>query len=181
MIIGLSGYARSGKDTVAGMLMGLHGYERVAFADKIRELLYEMDPLVMHNYMDFRLQDVIDSKGWETAKTEFPEVRRLLQDLGVSARKLFGDTFWVDQVVGQFGHSWWGYDTNVVITDVRFTNEAQAIKGKGGQIWRISRPGTEAINDHVSEHDLDGWDFDVVIENDSDMPALIKKIKTLIG
>jgi len=181
MIIGLSGYARSGKDTVAGMLMGLHGYERVAFADKIRELLYEMDPLVMHNYMDFRLQDVIDSKGWEIAKTEFPEVRRLLQDLGVGARKLFGDTFWVDQVVGQFGHSWWGYDTNVVITDVRFTNEAQAIKGKGGQIWRINRPGTEAINDHVSEHDLDGWDFDVVIENNSDMPALIKKIKTLIG
>lgn len=181
MIIGLSGYARSGKDTVAGMLMGLHGYERVAFADKIRELLYEMDPLVMHNYMDFRLQDVIDSKGWEIAKTEFPEVRRLLQDLGVGARKLFGDTFWVDQVVGQFGHSWWGYDTNVVITDVRFINEAQAIKGKGGQIWRINRPGTEAINDHVSEHDLDGWDFDVVIENDSDMPALIKKIKTLIG
>jgi hypothetical protein len=181
MIIGLSGYARSGKDTVAGMLMGLHGYERVAFADKIRELLYEMDPLVMHNYMDFRLQDVIDSKGWEIAKTEFPEVRRLLQDLGVGARKLFGDTFWVDQVVGQFGHAWWGYDKNVVITDVRFTNEAQAIKGKGGQIWRINRPGTEAINDHVSEHDLDGWDFDVVIENDSDMPALIKKIKTLIG
>jgi len=181
MIIGLSGYARSGKDTVAGMLMGLHGYERVAFADKIRELLYEMDPLVMHNYMDFRLQDVIDSKGWETAKTEFPEVRRLLQDLGVGARKLFGDTFWVDQVVGQFGNAWWGYDKNVVVTDVRFTNEAQDIKGKGGQIWRINRPGTEAINDHVSEHDLDGWDFDVVIENDSDMPALIKKIKTLIG
>jgi len=181
MIIGLSGYARSGKDTVAGMLMGLHGYEQAAFADKIRELLYEMDPLVMHNYMDFRLQDIVDSKTWEVAKTEFPEVRRLLQDLGVGARKLFGDAFWVNQVTNQFGNAWWGYDKNVVITDVRFINEAKAIKSKGGQIWRINRPNVEAVNDHISEHDLDNWHFDAVIENNSDMPELMEKIKVLLG
>ena len=33
MIIGLSGYARSGKDTVAGILIGLHGYENRSFAE----------------------------------------------------------------------------------------------------------------------------------------------------
>jgi hypothetical protein len=176
MIIGLSGYARSGKDTVAGMLMGLHGYERVAFADPIRELLYEMDPLVVHNYMDFRLQDIIDSKGWEAAKTEFPEVRRLLQDLGVGARKLFGDTFWIYQALSDVAPQ-----DKVVVSDVRFKNEAQWIKEFGGQIWRINRPGIDAANEHVSENELSDWEFDIVIENDSDMPALIKKIKALIG
>jgi hypothetical protein len=181
MIIGLSGYARSGKDTVAGMLMGIHGFERAAFADKIREFLLEIDPLVMHNGMDFRLQDIVESKGWETAKTDHPEVRRLLQDLGVGARKLFGDGFWVDQVVGQFGHDWWGYDKKVVITDVRFVNEAKAIKGKGGQVWRINRINIGPANDHVSEIDLDGWDFDAVITNNSDMPNLIKQIRALLG
>jgi hypothetical protein len=181
MIIGLSGYARSGKDTVAGMLMGIHGFERAAFADKIREFLLEIDPLVMHNGIDFRLQDIVESKGWETAKTDHPEVRRLLQDLGVGARKLFGDGFWVDQVVGQFGHDWWGYDKKVVITDVRFINEAKAIKGKGGQVWRINRINVGPANSHVSEIELDDWDFDGVITNNSDMPNLIKQIRALLG
>lgn len=176
MIIGLSGYARSGKDTVAGMLMGLHGYEQAAFADKIRELLYEMDPLVMHNYMDFRLQDIVDSKTWEIAKTEFPEVRRLLQDLGVGARKLLGDDIWIYQVLKDLHPS-----DKVVISDVRFKNEAECISARGGEVWRINRLGVEAANEHVSEHQLDDWKFDAVIENDGDMPELMEKIKVLLG
>jgi hypothetical protein len=181
MIIGLSGYARSGKDTVAGMLMGIHGYKRMAFADKIKEFLLEIDPLVMHNGMEFRLQDIIESKGWESAKTDYPEIRRLLQDLGLGARKLFGDSFWVDQVIGQFGHAWWGYDTNVVITDVRFADEAKAIKGKGGKIWRVNRINVGPANDHVSETGMDDWEFDGIITNNSDMPNLIKQIRKLLG
>ena len=176
MIIGLSGYARSGKDTIAGMLMGLHGYTHAAFANKIRDFLYEIDPLVMHNGMDFRLQDIVDSKGWEIAKTEYPEIRRLLQDLGVGARKLFSEDFWVYQVLSDVVPQ-----DKLVISDVRFENEAQCIKAFGGQIWRINRPGVEAANDHVSEHQLNDWDFDAVIENDGDMPELMGKIKALLG
>ena len=176
MIIGLSGYARSGKDTIAGMLMGLHGYTHAAFANKIRDFLYEIDPLVMHNGMDFRLQDIVDSKTWEVAKTEFPEVRRLLQDLGVGARKLLGDDIWIYQVLKDLHPS-----DKIVISDVRFKNEAECISARGGQIWRINRPGVEAANDHVSEHQLNDWKFDAVIENDGDMPELMEKIKVLLG
>ena len=180
MIIGLSGYARSGKDTVAGMLMGLYGYERVAFADKIRSLLYEMDPLVMHNGMDFRLQDLVDSKTWEVAKIEFPEIRRLLQDLGVGARNLFGPQFWVHEVMKSMLENP-KLDLKYVVTDVRFKNEADMIKANNGQVWRINRLGVEAANEHVSEHQLDGWNFDAVIDNDGDMPELMGKIKALLG
>lgn len=177
MIIGLSGYARSGKDTVAGMLMGIHHYQRVAFADKIREFLYEIDPLVMFNGTDFRLQDIIDSKGWEDAKTEFPEIRRLLQDLGVSARDIFGNDFWIDQALRKYNVT-----EKIVITDVRFKNEAAAIKRhKNGQVWRINRIGIGPANDHISETDLDDWEFDAVLQNDSDMPNLIRQIRTLLG
>jgi hypothetical protein len=174
MIIGLSGYARSGKDEVAKILVEDYGYKRIAFADKIRELLLETNPQVKDG---FRVESVVGAYGWDQAKVLFPEIRRLLQDLGVGARKLFGDTFWVDQVVGQFGHSWWGYNTNVVITDVRFTNEAQAIKGKGGQIWRINRPGTKAINDHVSEHDLDGYKVDKILKNEGTLENLRELVR----
>ncbi len=45
MIIGLTGYAQSGKDTVANILVERYGFTRVAFADKIREFLYETNPM----------------------------------------------------------------------------------------------------------------------------------------
>ena len=176
MIIGLSGYARSGKDTVAGMLMGIHGYERVAFADKIRELLFAMDPLVMHEGKDFRLQDIVESKGWEEAKTQHPEVRRLLQDLGVGGRQLLDDAVWINAALNSFTA-----DDKVVVTDVRFKNEAARIKNLGGQIWRINRINVGPANDHISEIDLDDWSFDGIITNNSDMPNLIKQIRALIG
>lgn len=176
MIIGLSGYARSGKDTVAGMLMGIHGFQRVAFADTIREFLLRIDPLVMHNGMDFRLQDIVESKGWEEAKTQFPEVRRLLQDLGVGGRELLDDAVWINAALKDFDKN-----DKVVVTDVRFKNEAARIKNMGGQIWRINRINVGPANDHISEVDLDDWSFDAVITNNSDMPNLIKQIRALLG
>jgi hypothetical protein len=176
MIIGLSGYARSGKDTVAGMLMGIHGYERVAFADKIRTLLFEMDPIIMHGDMWFRLQDIVESKGWEEAKTEYPEIRRLLQDLGVGGRQLLEDSVWINAALNRFDAA-----DKVVVTDVRFKNEAACIKELGGQVWRINRINVGPANDHISEVDLDDWNFDGIITNNSDMPNLIKQIRKLLG
>jgi hypothetical protein len=176
MIIGLSGYARSGKDTVAGMLMGIHHYDRVAFADTIRTLLLAMDPLVMHGDISFRLEDIVESKGWETAKIEYPEIRRLLQDLGVGGRELLDDNVWINAALKDFDK-----DDKIVVTDVRFKNEAARIKNMGGQVWRINRINIGPANDHVSEIDLDYWQFDAVITNNSDMPNLIKQIRALLG
>lgn len=174
MIIGLSGYARSGKDSIAKVLVDNYGFIRLAFADPVRELLLEIDPILDKGN---RLSSLVDEYGWDIAKAQ-PEVRRLLQTLGFGARKIFGDNFWVDQVINQFGHSWWGYDTNVVITDVRFTNEAQGIKGKGGQLWRVNRPGVKAINDHISESELDNYPVDCIFVNDTTIEDLELAVKT---
>ena len=56
MIIGLTGYAQSGKDSVADILVKNYGYTRIAFADPIRKLLYETNPAVKDG--DYRLQGV---------------------------------------------------------------------------------------------------------------------------
>ena len=183
MIIGLSGYAQSGKDTVAGMLIGLHKYEKVAFADTIRNLLYEMDPFVTDGELSFRLQDVVDTYGWENAKKVAPEIRRLLQELGVGGRHLFGLNFWVNQALNPhiYEHPAVGVNKNIVVTDVRFINEAETVKSLGGQIWRINRPGVGPVNNHVSETNLDDWNFDAVINNNGGMEHLIAQIKELLG
>jgi len=91
-IIALSGFARSGKDEVAKILVEDCGFMRVAFADKLREVLYALDPICGHSYYDkspdlITVQDVIDKYGWNGYKeTEYgQEIRRLLQRLGTEA------------------------------------------------------------------------------------------------
>ena len=165
MIIGLTGYAQSGKDTLAGMLIGLHKYDNRAFADPIRKLLYETNPLVKDGY---RVKTVVDAYGWDKAKVEFPELRSLLQTLGVGARTVFNDQFWVAQ--GLAGLS---AGDKIVITDVRFPNEADAIKALGGQIWRVRRLGIKAVNGHVSETAMDGYKVDQIFINNGSVDDLM--------
>jgi hypothetical protein len=171
MIIGLSGYAQSGKDTVAGMLIGLYGYDNRAFASKIKELLIEINPN-LNNYFD--LKGAVDAVSWDQAKLSV-EVRRLLQDLGVGARKIFGEDFWVSQTLSGVNPG-----DKIVVTDVRYPNEAQAVKDLGGVIWRIQRPGISAVNDHPSESAMDDWDYDKVIVNNSGLDGLKSQIATIM-
>ena len=168
MIIGLSGYARSGKDEVAKILVEEYGYTRAAFADKIREFLYETNPQIGGN----RLQHLIDTYGWEVAKSQ-PEVRHLLQSIGVGARKLLGDDIWIYQVLKDLHPS-----DKVVISDVRFINEAECIGARGGQLWRIKRTGLEAVNSHVSEHDMDGYPVDKILKNEGTLEDLRTLVRT---
>ena len=165
MIIGLTGYAQSGKDTVAQILVEKYGYTRIAFADKIRELSYELNPIVKPG---MKLQDAVDEMGWEKAKVRIPEVRRIMQDLGVGARKVFGEHFWVQQVLRQIH-----FEGNFVITDVRFPNEADAIrKYDNAQIWRIRREGVNAVNQHVSETAMDNEKVDQTFLNSGSLEDL---------
>ena len=163
MIIGLTGYAQSGKDSVAKVLMENYGFQRVAFADKIRELMYEMNP----DYHDTLLQQVVDRFGWDEVKKD-PAVRRMMQNVGVGARKLFGDNFWVHQAMTSIANA----NPNIVVTDVRFINEADTLKTNGAQLWRVKRTGVESVNGHVSEHELDGYKVDQILSNGGTLEEL---------
>jgi hypothetical protein len=169
MIIGLTGYARSGKDTVANILIEEYGFTRLAFADKIRDLLVEVNPILSDGH---RLNEILKDYGWEVAKAK-TEVRRLLQDLGVGARKVFGDNHWIVEAFKDIDRS-----KNYVVTDVRFENEAEFIKSFSGQIWRIKRPGIEAVNAHVSESELDGYKSDQIFMNNGTIDDLTALVKT---
>lgn len=170
MIIGITGYAQSGKDTVAKVLVEHHGFTRLAFADKIRDMLYDLDPIVKDG---FRLRNVVDAYGWEQAKFLFPEVRASLQKLGVSAREHLDERTWVNAVMSQMID-----EENYVITDVRFKNEASVIKAVHGKIWRVTRPGVSAVNAHISESELDGYKVDEVLRNGGTLEELESLVHT---
>ena len=170
MIVGLSGYARSGKDTVAGLLQG---YERRAFADILREGVYRLNPIV---FEDVRIQDLIDDYGWEQCKSGFPEVRRLLQVFGTEVgRQLIDDNVWVNAAMKDVSP-----DDNIIFTDVRFPNEAKAIKAVDGLIWRIDRPGKKPVNTHTSETAMNDWPFDAILTNDGTLEDLQGQVETAL-
>ena len=130
MIIGLSGYASSGKDSVAQILVEKFGYKRMAFADAIRDILYTLNPLTNNG---LHVKALVDDYGWDIAKQD-NEIRRLLQVLGTEVgRNFFGDDVWVDVLISKLEPM-----DKVVITDVRFQNEAREIHNLAGEIWRGS-------------------------------------------
>jgi hypothetical protein len=168
MIIGLSGYARVGKDTAGSILVNEFGFERIAFADKMKRLALMINPAVA---------EAVDHAGgsWDRAK-EQPFVREYLQSLGTGARVALFDDVWIQAALAdvQAGR-------NYVVTDVRFTNEAEAIKRfDRSAVVRIVRPGVGAVNGHVSEHQLDDYKFDVVVANDSTVEVLFDKLAAML-
>lgn len=155
MLIGLSGYAQSGKDSTGKVLVEHHGFTRVAFADALKDVLYDLNPLVWDTDGSVAdLADCVDFHGWEWVKSN-TLARAYLQRLGVAVREHVSPDAWCNAVMNQVQPG-----ENYVITDVRFPNEALAIWNAGGEVWRIVRDGQAPPMDHVSETALDGYDFE---------------------
>ena len=161
-LIGLTGKIGSGKDTVGAILTETYNYRRVAFADSLKKLAYDLNPIVFEHTTEeglcsVRLQEFVDSQGWEAAKRDNTEVRRTLQALGVAARDNLGYNVWVDAVRSQLVEA----ENPVVVTDVRFPNEAQIITHLGGSVYRVVRPGYDG-DSHATETALDKYEFPTI-------------------
>ncbi len=173
-VVGVRGYAGSGKDSVAQVLVSRHGFERAAFADALKKLAYKADPIVSPDGR--RLSGVIDEIGWDRAKTESPEVRKTLQRLGTAARDVLGEDVWVDALFRRHRGA-----RCLVVPDVRLPNEMEAMRARGGRVVRVVRPGVGPVNGHISETALDGTEPDAVIENDGSLADLACKVDKFVS
>jgi hypothetical protein len=180
MIIGLAGYAQSGKSTIAKILVEEHGFEHVAFADGIRRSVLALNPVIPNGKTGGwdRLQDLVSKHGWDYVKVNFSEARRLLQVFGTEVgRELFDEDIWVQELFKVIGYSG---PNNYVVSDVRFPNEVGAIRAAGGVVWRVVRPHVGKVNDHVSETALDDLTFEKIILNNSGMSSLYSQARALV-
>lgn len=183
LVLGLIGKKRTGKDTFATVLVEQFGYTRVAFADPLRQAALELDPIVgrpalpgqLAPLSDVRLSDVVDVLGWEKAKDYVPEVRRILQRFGTESIRKIDPDFWITQALRTIDK----IDGPVVVTDVRYENEAEAIKRLGGLLGRIVRDVPGATDSHPSETALDDYPTDFTVEN-TDL-AVFKDAAVWIG
>lgn len=157
VIIGLSGRMGSGKDTAAAGVSRWLNFAVVHFADPLKLAAQRM-----FGFTDAQLYTGAGKNSLDLRWGVTP--RDVLQRLGVGAREIFGEDFWVKRLLMDL-------PPQVVVADVRFPNEAQAIKDRGGRVIRIER-GPRVPADHISETALDDWAFDAVIENDGTVAQL---------
>lgn len=187
MLIGLHGQAQSGKDTVYERMVHLFPFERVeriSFADRLyasAAAAIGTTPDVLRRYKtvpEARLvlhlpacHDMVHLDGIS--------VREYLQLYGTEAhRGVFGDAFWVEaaNVHNPADHI-------VAVTDVRFPNEAEHIRGLGGHIVAIHGPEADApgIPGHASEAGLTDVDYILLnTERGDDFAALDEGIKRMV-
>lgn len=161
--IALVGKARSGKDSVAQHLIRTRQYTRVAFADPLKPMALNINPIVdvrreWNATHHVRLAEIVQADGWERAKDLYPEVRRVLQHVGQTVRELDPD-FWVNLAMDKIdtADTW---NLPVVVTDVRYLNEVIALQNRGFTVVRVLRPnaGLGGKNgEHESETRLDEY------------------------
>jgi hypothetical protein len=158
LLIGLSGKAGCGKTTVADYLREQHGYHQFAFATALKDVVGTAFAMT-EDHLHGPLKEEIDPR-WGVSP------RYLMQWLGTEILRERWPDIWIRNLrqdildfLGQNGQR------RIVVADVRFRDEAEALKRLGARLWRLERPGHEGarngIEGHVSETDLDyyrGWD-----------------------
>lgn len=187
-LIGLCGFAGTGKDTVADLLCEHYGFQKVAFADKVYAMALEINyyfPTLKEDY-----KSLVERLGYETAKGTHQEVRDYLVKIGHSARQVLSPTIWVDSVLPpvntrpQISRNVLQaigldpvlppFDSTlhvteftkpIVISDVSNPTEGNRIRERGGQVWRIHRPNHGPI-DHTEGELIANTQCDKTIIND---------------
>jgi hypothetical protein len=101
-----------------------------------------------------------------------------MQRMGTEVgRNMFGQNFWVDMAINNLPDG-----SKAVFADVRFPNEADAIKALGGEVWRVMRTGVGPANDHISEHALNDYHgFEHLLSNDGSLEDLAEKVKKILN
>lgn len=156
VIIGLCGLAGSGKSTVAKCLEQI-GYQRVAFADPLKDMLAAVG---------FTREQLYGSEKEVVVPDLGVTPRYAMQTLGTEwGRDLISERFWIDL---------WGRKVAtiagpVVADDIRFQDEADAVRAAGGIVWEVIRPGVGRQAHASEQQDIQA---DWVIRNDTTLDEL---------
>lgn len=169
-LIGLSGYAGSGKSEAARVLIHA-GWDRRKFAAPLKGMLQFF--LAYQGAAADHIQRMIegDLKEVPSAMLGGQTPRHAMQALGTEwGRMRLSDSLWVDAAMRNL-------PPRTVFDDCRFENEAAAIRDRGGVIVRIVRPGVGPVNAHVSENLVEP---DLVILNTGTIAELQNQLVNLI-
>lgn len=180
MIVGLSGKINSGKSTVSEIFKN-NGYYIDSFAKSVKDVCSNMFDFDRNKLEGFTEEDRL----WrETQSEKYTEMfgspftpRDALILIGTTIGRKIHPDIWIETVFNRYEKN---INKNLLISDVRFPNEYDSIKKKGGIIIRINRTNNSTNLIHESECALDHHTFDYVIENDGTIEELNQKILQIL-
>jgi hypothetical protein len=170
LVIGFAGKARSGKDTAGAYLVDQYQFLRYSFAQPLKDATNIM----------FHLTDKQIENKEKPAEPWGMSPRDLYQRVGTDIARAIDVNVWVK------GADIFKNDNpgrSIVITDVRFSNEAFWIRSQGGIVVFLESKtrGIFEGSGHSSENGLTGEDVDLIIENDGTIEALHVKLEEMRG
>lgn len=170
MLLGLAGPAKSGKDTAAGALAMDLGFDCYAFATPVKLAAQMMFGLTDEETWSDEKKDEINT-FWGITH------REMFQKVGTEGgRDLFDPDLWIKRATKELWNRYGESDNyDLVVSDVRFDNEADWIHSHGGFVVRINRPDVEPIatSGHASEKSLSPANVDFSVDNDKDINTFI--------
>ena len=172
-LIGITGKARSGKDTVARMLFAQHAFTRIAFADPLKLAAQQMFGLSKEQtWGDHKKEEIIPYWGMSP--------RQMFQLLGNEAVKpVFGADIWIKR--WSMSYATLKDTDDIIVPDVRFDHEASHIRSLGGVIVELQR-GIGLVGstgDHTSERGLSTLP-EYTIDNNGTLEDLRVKVMSLV-
>jgi len=207
MIIGFVGFIGSGKDTAADYLVNFHEFRRDSFANTLKDAVaavfgWDRTLLEGRTAESRAWRDQVDF-WWSNRLGRQITPRWVLQYWGTEVcRQGFHDDIWIASLENKLRKT----KDNIVISDVRFPNEIQAIhnakglvvrvrrgpdpdwyddavnmnKGPTNMSWAISKQRMSELNIHSSETSWVGGDIDHIIDNNGSMDHLFGQLKNLV-
>lgn len=100
----------------------------------------------------------IDTIKKEIGDILFTDVRQMLQVIGTDLIRKYCPNWHVDKLTEDINS--YSDDYVIVIDDVRFKNEKEAIEKLGGEVFFMVRPNWYDVSNHISEISLKWQDFD---------------------
>lgn len=205
MIIGISGKIGSGKDTVGDFIQKLtadehnkSSWEVKKFAGKLKQIVSLITGVSLKDLEDQSIKSATLNDEWQNAMghDKVMTLRLMLQLIGTEGgRDLIHHNIWINALFADYKKDWThkygmldtrsgeftesfrdeGDYPNWIITDVRFPNELDAVKARGGITIRVIR-GDGDTGDHPSETALDNAHFDFTIDNNGTLNDLLLSV-----
>lgn len=212
MIVGFGYKAGVGKDTSGDYLASKYGFTKDRFARSLKDMCMELfslssadvdteegksrefdTPVTYTKHLDAVVfsrvfsdlrgcgidpshLEVPSSESWLGRKLRTP--REVLQFVGTDVIRNYFPDYHLEMLLARASSS-----AHVAVCDVRFPNEAYALKSAGGVLVNVVRPVTAVgggVSAHKSETALDGFKWDYVVENTGSFEDLYKQLDSVM-
>lgn len=182
MILAFMGPAGSGKDTSCNYLVNQYKFKKRAFAKPLKDIvqvMFQISDQQLH--VDKELPDARWNNVTHRQMLQFVGTEWIRNQLSLLIPNI-GEDYFVKLFEIWYNEHWLD---DIVVSDLRFKNEAEYLKSIGAVIILVQRPELEFINSHVSEHEHISIIHDYVVINDtfehlySQIDAIIKSLASV--